>query len=406
MSIQPASTSQDGYLSDTDWNTFNDKQDVLSPARNLYVGGYLYPTIQSAVDAAQALAPATDMSGTEIVGITVHIPAGKWAEDVVVKGNINLRGLGQESTEIQSLTYRPASSTVGPMACRVYDLAVSGTLTVTNETAASSGVYFTTMGSIAFFRCIFGAADISNVGTIGFNSCTTYGGDQMTMTNVSSVILRGSYISWIDLVGDASLPGLLDALVADPYVSISLVNSWLILSSLTQSNGATVALAARHSQIEDLTLNDSTQLSTYASSVITLTKNGAGHSVSTVAAINYLPTTPGDWTTSPTTLDAALDELAARPSGSSGGVRTVTATGTLLSSDEVVLVDSASTTTQTLPAASAMTGKKLWIKRLGAGQVNINAAGTDTIDGSASASLTLQYQALILISDGTKWSVF
>lgn len=56
--------------------------------------------------------------------------------------------------------------------------------------------------------------------------------------------------------------------------------------------------------------------------------------------------------------------------------------------------------TVTLPAASAVVGQRVTVKRLNAGAnaVTVSAQGTDTIDGAASASLTAQYQAVTVVA--------
>ena len=77
-----------------------------------------------------------------------------------------------------------------------------------------------------------------------------------------------------------------------------------------------------------------------------------------------------------------------------------------LVTDAILLCDTtAAVRVINLPAA---TGKILYhIKYLGANTCTINRAGTDTIDGGASAVLRNQYEAITLASDGTSsWSLF
>ena len=61
----------------------------------------------------------------------------------------------------------------------------------------------------------------------------------------------------------------------------------------------------------------------------------------------------------------------------------------------------------TLPSASAIVGKIYDIKKIdsSANAVTITQAGADTIDGAANASLTIQWEDLSFISDGTDWFI-
>jgi hypothetical protein len=86
------------------------------------------------------------------------------------------------------------------------------------------------------------------------------------------------------------------------------------------------------------------------------------------------------------------------------GVTSVSANYTVASSDFIIL-DSASSAanTVTLPAASASKGRYIIVVKTdtSTNAVTVAAAGTDTIQGSATKSLTSQYSKVILISDGT-----
>ena len=61
----------------------------------------------------------------------------------------------------------------------------------------------------------------------------------------------------------------------------------------------------------------------------------------------------------------------------------------------------------TLPASSSCVGHQVLIKKIDgtANTVTILAAGSDTIDGSASVVLNTQYQARTLVSTGTGWDI-
>ena len=78
---------------------------------------------------------------------------------------------------------------------------------------------------------------------------------------------------------------------------------------------------------------------------------------------------------------------------------------TLTAQDEIVYVDAAGgNVTITLPDARRFWGFEYTVKRLNAagGNVLVDASPT-TIDGGATATLTLQYESITFASDGTEW---
>jgi hypothetical protein len=90
--------------------------------------------------------------------------------------------------------------------------------------------------------------------------------------------------------------------------------------------------------------------------------------------------------------------------------RTVTASGTLLTTDRIVHVNSAGATTQTLPAAASMTGRYLTIRNVNSGVVTIDANGAELIrDPVMGDQLTLGLYVLMdtvtLWCGGSGWSV-
>lgn len=93
-------------------------------------------------------------------------------------------------------------------------------------------------------------------------------------------------------------------------------------------------------------------------------------------------------------VDIGIQPLAA-------ALRTVTADYTIVSTDGVVVVDSASTVTVSLPSATISgAGKQFIVKSNGTGATFVNALGGD-IDGSAQVSVGSV--AIAFVSDGTNW---
>lgn len=88
------------------------------------------------------------------------------------------------------------------------------------------------------------------------------------------------------------------------------------------------------------------------------------------------------------------------PSSRSRTVRTVTATGSLTRYDDVLIVNTGSATTQTLPSAVLNSGRAFVIKNRGAGTVTVGAAAGTVETTSLAANAFARY-----ISDGTNWYV-
>jgi len=101
---------------------------------------------------------------------------------------------------------------------------------------------------------------------------------------------------------------------------------------------------------------------------------------------------------------ASLGATFALLSGFQYNVTTVTASTTLTTSNQVVLVNaSAGAATITLPAASSGKGLLIIVAKIdsSANAVTVSRAGTDTIQGATSQTLSTQYSKSILMSDGT-----
>lgn len=90
-------------------------------------------------------------------------------------------------------------------------------------------------------------------------------------------------------------------------------------------------------------------------------------------------------------------------------VRAVTGTDTVTVEDGVITADATSGAfTITLPSASSCAGRKFLFKNLAStsNAVTIARAGSDTIDGATSITMTIQYESIELISlGGTAWAI-
>lgn len=144
--------------------------------------------------------------------------------------------------------------------------------------------------------------------------------------------------------------------------------------------------------------------------------------------VAFEPTTPGDWTSPPPVeVRQALDALRARRyehhivffadavgtaydengvMGAASAVTTITVDTTLTTAHNIVLVDaSTGAVTLTLPAAAVYAGPGYTIKKIdaSANAVTIDGSGAETIDETTTRILTMQYDAVEVMSDGTEW---
>jgi hypothetical protein len=89
----------------------------------------------------------------------------------------------------------------------------------------------------------------------------------------------------------------------------------------------------------------------------------------------------------------------------STAVTTFTGNTTAGTSDNFLVFTGTSATTLTLPTAAGITGREYWIKNVSSNSSTLTIATTSsqTVDGLTSWSLTQQYKAIRVVSNGTNW---
>lgn len=88
------------------------------------------------------------------------------------------------------------------------------------------------------------------------------------------------------------------------------------------------------------------------------------------------------------------------------GTRTITTNFTaVVDGPECVILVNATPVTVTLPDAASHKGYAVYVKKISApaGNVTIARTGADLIDGATSQTLSVQYDGLLFVSDGTNW---
>jgi len=87
---------------------------------------------------------------------------------------------------------------------------------------------------------------------------------------------------------------------------------------------------------------------------------------------------------------------------------TITTSTSLTASHNVVLVDASSgVVTVTLPAVATNGGRKYHIKKIDSSSNNVVVDGTasETVDGDLTQTMTLQYESLTVVNDGSEWFI-
>lgn len=86
-------------------------------------------------------------------------------------------------------------------------------------------------------------------------------------------------------------------------------------------------------------------------------------------------------------------------------LNTITTTTTLDNTYYAVLCNSSSAFTVNLPAAASNTGRVYYIKNINTGTVTVDGNASETIDGATTYALSTQYQAIMIVSNGTNWFI-
>jgi|GEM_PF-4943119 len=94
--------------------------------------------------------------------------------------------------------------------------------------------------------------------------------------------------------------------------------------------------------------------------------------------------------------------------GATYTVRAKTTTYTALAGDVLVCDATGGAFTVTLPAAATVTGSSISVKKtdVSANAVTVDGNASETLDGATTLSLSTQYEAVTLWSDGSNWWVF
>lgn len=278
-----------------------------------------YSSVQDAIDDAELL---SDADGSP--GVMVILPVGFIAEDLLIKKNVSLKGMGLGATVVQSLTIRPTSNTIGPQRIILKDITIGNSLApvsllVSNETAPSSGVFnpgmFNTSNTTVEAGLYIIDCELTVQTTINAINNTSIFGTRclgnLDITNCYILYSESSMFGLVSVTSDDGLP-YAETLDSDPHTYLASRFSTISQITLTSAGTFRAAFESNGSQVSDLIANDNTDITFYSGSALFPVLNGSGHIVTNYSGIPYTPTNLSDWNTAPTNIGAALDELAAR----------------------------------------------------------------------------------------------
>ena len=115
------------------------------------------------------------------------------------------------------------------------------------------------------------------------------------------------------------------------------------------------------------------------------------------------------WTSATSTPAVALSIAADKTATFSGGIKqpyvAKTTTYTVVAATDYIIDCTSGTFTVTMPTAVGIAGQSFIIKNSGTGVITIATTSSQTIDGALTFLLSVQYEALTVLSDGANWKI-
>ena len=333
ISFQAATTSQNGYLTSTDWNTFNNKENALTK-------GNLTETISSVL---------TITGGTGAIigsGTTIRVKAATTS----VSGYLTSTDWNTFNSKENTLTFR-------------YSLARStNTINLTGDVSSPGN------------NKLYGT---NSSGTRGWYDIPSGSSDHSSLSNRD---VAGNHAKLIPASDSTTAIQLMKANGTTPILTVDSSNERVGIN--------TTPTAALHLPAGTSTAGTA-PLKLTAGTALGTTEDGAleyhsSHIYFTIGSTRY-----------------QLDRQTSAPVYS---VITRTANYTTTYS-QYIRCNSTSPITITLRSASGVTGYTEVIKNINTGVVTIATTSGQTIDGQSTITLYNQYDCLTVISNGSNWEI-
>jgi hypothetical protein len=289
----------------------------LNPnGRTYYVDGKTFSTVQAAVNAAEASANSLG----DLIGVTVKVPGGLWAEDVTIRKNVHIVGDGLDMTTIQSITYRPVDATTVAGINRISHCTLQA-LNGDNETSAGSGIrnpaFYGSLNVIVSY-CAVQMVNLLNTDTVFIKHSVVgnHGATDIQLTN------SGLRLYYCEVVGDiinnvdnsrADLPTAVGSVFQTLEFQFCMCISIVHLNTLgTVDDPAN--FSSTDSWVLELDDGDKTQVNFSGGHLDFRVQTGTTHlGTQYNTASPYTPAVPSDWSsTLPDNSDTAIDAVAAR----------------------------------------------------------------------------------------------
>lgn len=386
---------------------------VLKPLTQVYVDAANYATVQAAVNYAETLSAADDA----VYGCIVIVPAGNYNETVTIKRNVSLVAEAPYNTKITTIVIRARTNAAGPSIVNLKNLYI-GTVTVTNETGPSSGVFWsgavTMLGSGLYMNyCEAQNMTVTNVaGTIWMRGCRIGGGggSSVTYTNVGIVEYDMCEVNDCLFKTDTTDVNSQTGFSALLYIHNSFSYA---TTTLTRTAGTTnPSLYGKQSYLSTVVSNANTTLDLIGCSCDSVTKSGT---TSTFASRqSYTPATAGNWAVASTNVDTALDQLAANSNIqqvviSTAGVASPNVLTSASTNNTIINTGAAAKNYDTLPAPTVGLQFTFYCQNTNGIRVTATAGKTIRLAGSVSGaggyceSTTTGSSVTLLAINTTEW---
>ena len=394
FSIPAATSSANGYLTSTDWTTFNNKQTALTAGAGSGIsisGGTISATglttsnlsSTAGITNAQLAGSiaASKLVGTDIATVGT-ITSGTWSGTTIAIAN---GGTGATNTTAARTNLGLAIGT-DVLAYRTFGTAANSSISDFEVPLSFSSPLSRTTNTISI-----PAATSSVNGYLSSTDWTTFNVKQNALTAGTGVTITSNIVSVGQTVTTTSTPTFAGETLTGTLTGTTANFSGNITASSLNVTGPTSLSSLTASGTSTLTALTTTGAATFSSTVKITTGAAAGKVLTSDASGN------ATW------------------QNSGGSVVTMSATGTATSTATYIIY-TGSTGSQTITIPSAVTlgaGREITIKNVASVSVSIASAGGYLIQDnstltSTSAALGIEPSNnwLKLVSDGTNWYIF